>query len=208
MGNLVRSHIHNFRSPVCVLIAVFAFLNVIPSLSATSDAVLDDSGIGLTASYSVGFATRRMRSLFPVVPIIYGRFFDIVELGILGGYSGSANSYSAPILGAELRFAPRLRFYSPHVGIGLSYMRYVYEYSVPKYPIHTSVLSYLVMAPLRFSIRSIFARLGIRNLHLTVSVFEIRYGPIIPDGTVLSWDKQGNFLLSVDLARLGVLMTF
>lgn len=156
---------------------------------------------GDISTATAGFTTRWMDSYaYPLIPTVYARFLDSVEAGAIFGTAVGAYLSFSPVMGVELRLAPHLGNYQPFVGAGFWYSSVQYTYTTAT---DTMTLAYVTAAPLRFSLRSFLQMTG--RFSVTVSLCEIRYGPIVPDNSLPSYIVSGNFLLMVDLLRVGVL---
>ena len=180
------------------------FVMVLVMAAATAaTAVADGNGIGASASYSMILATHSKRTSLPIGPEVYGRFFNILEAGIFGTYgSGQANQYKgyrSVIAGAEVRIAPAAKFYMPYAGLGISYAYHDYEVIIPD---DHSVAGYISIAPLRFTLKPLFNYQA--EIHPTVSLLQIRFGPFYYDGGNPSRYDIGNFIAAIDLIRVGV----
>ncbi len=194
------------RSFLACFVLLLAALLASP---AGAQAAGDDAGslrwgIGTSVSYSFNLVTHGMRSTLPVAPEVYGRFFDLLEAGIFGTYgSGTSSrfeSYWSLVAGAEVRLAPAGKVYMPYAGLGLAYSFHHHEVVIPD---DHMLAPYVTIAPLRFSLRSLF-RIKAR-IHPTVSLLQLRYGPVFSDAGWPSWLDMGNFIAAVDIARIGVL---
>jgi hypothetical protein len=194
--------IRNNKSLILFLIMVFSMGSVAAD-DRDSDAGYTQSGIGTSLSYSVILATHWMKSTLPIGPEVYGRFFDLFEAALFGTYGSGTwsrvDSYRSVVAGAELRLAPAGKIYMPYAGLGLAYAYHDNRVVIPD---DHMLATYVSIAPLRFSLRSLFRIKA--PIHPVVSVLQIRYGPIFYDGGLPSWFNMGNFIAAVDLVRVGV----
>jgi hypothetical protein len=178
-------------------------ISVLVLVTVSTAAADGGTGVGTSLSYSTILATHGMRSALPTGPEVYGRFYDLFEAGVFGTYgSGTSSrfeSYWSVVAGAEARFAPAGRFYMPYAGLGISYAFHDYAVVLPN---DHMVAGYVSIAPLRFTLRPLFAYKA--DVHPIVSVLQIRYGPIYYDGGKPSWFDMGNFVAVIDLVRVGV----
>jgi hypothetical protein len=191
-----------------ILILLVLLMTALSLSPATADSHDDEagstrSGIGTSLSYSVILTTHWMRSALPVGPEVYGRFFDLFEAGLFGTYgfgtSRRYESYWSIVAGAELRLAPAGKVYMPYAGLGLAYAFYQHQVVLPD---DHMITTYVSIAPLRFSLRSLFRIKA--DIHPIVSALQMRYGPLFFDGGLPSWFDGGSFITTVDLIRVGV----
>jgi len=161
------------------------------------------TGVGISASYSYTATTHWMRSTIPSSLEVYGRFADSVEVGAFGtfgtGESRRFATYSSIVTGAEVRFAPARRFYMPYAGFGLAYGFQRYELVMPD---DHMLAAYVTIAPLRFDLKPLFGYDA--RISPTVSLLQIRYGPVYGDGEPPQWFNLGSWLIGLDLVRVGV----
>lgn len=179
------------------------FVIVLMAMSAVAGYADSGIGIGVTASYSTIVATHGMRSTIPTGPEVYGRFADLFEVGVFGTMgSGTAkrfDSYWSIVTGAEARIAPSSTYYTPYAGLGISYAFHNYAAVLPD---DHMLAGYVSIAPLRFDLKPLFGYAA--DIHPTVSVLQIKYGPFYYDGGNPSWFDMGNFIAVIDLVRVGV----
>ena len=181
--------------------ACVASLVQIELLAADEETSTTNAGVGTTVSYSIIRATHRLRAALPVAPGIYGRFFDLAEVGVFGAYNAPAGrrNFSGVIAGIDARLAPVIGSYLPFAGFGLAYAFYEQEILLPD---DHMFAPFVTIAPLRFSLRNLLRISG--PLHPILSLLQVRYGPFIFDGGDPSYFDLGNFILVLDVVRIGI----
>ncbi len=173
---------------------------------AAQEAASPAAGLGASVSYPYILASHNMKSLstIPVSPEVYGRLWNLVEVGVFGGYGSGTDkyyvSYQGFVVGAEIRLAPAGRLYIPYAGLGVAYSLLWFGSGSPEDPMWSS---YISIAPLRFDLRPLFGYTA--DIHPIVSVLQIRYGPLYYDGSLPSGSDRGSFIAAIDLLRISVL---
>lgn len=181
------------------------------------DAVNEDTGPGqeynfseysLAVRYAPGFIV--YSKFFWMSPYLNGveldfRFLNLMEAAVRI-FSPFNTTYSSPLFFfGEFRFAPRIGNYMPSIGAGLCMSTMdAYVYGID---INQGLFSvYIMAAPLRFDLR--LSDLFETNLGIVFSVFELRYGSLLPSGESPSLHSTGDFFFEITLFSLGCSLQF